>query len=147
MNLPEFQYFEPKDLREASRLLKRANGRGKILAGGTDLLTLMRMRIQSPSFVIDLGALKELSFIRYENAKGLRIGALTSLAAITESAEIRARCPMLAQAANKIASPRRRRRLGAKTFGQGGRSAPGQDRRRGSGPGGGGDSGQGGRSD
>ena len=108
MNLPSFQYFEPRSVKEASRLLRQGKGRGKILAGGTDLLNLMRMRSETPSFLVNLGALKELSFIRYDKAGGLRIGALTSLAAISESAEVRVRCPMLAQAAEKIASPQMR---------------------------------------
>lgn len=107
MSLPSFQYLEPRSVREASRLLKRA-GRAKILGGGTDLLTLMRMRLEKPALVIGLGAIPNLSFIRYQKGRGLRIGALTSLSAICASFEVKEQCPMLAQAAEKIASPQMR---------------------------------------
>ncbi len=107
MTLPEFQYLEPKSLKEASRLLKQVK-RGKILGGGTDLLVLMRMQVEKPAFVIGLGAIPGLSFIRYLKGQGLRIGAFTSLAAICRSPEVKEQCPMLVQAAEKIASPQMR---------------------------------------
>ncbi len=107
MTLPEFQYLDPKSLKEASRFLKKAK-QAKILGGGTDLLPLMRIRVENPAFVIGLGALRGLSFIRYRKGQGLRIGALTTLSAICRSAEVKEYCPMLAQAAEKIASPQMR---------------------------------------
>ncbi len=105
MALPQFNYFQPKTLREASNLLKKEKGQGKILGGGTDLLPLMRMRLETPPIVVSLDAIRNLSFIRYQKGQGLRIGAFTSLAAISQSPEIRTRCPILAQAAEKAASP------------------------------------------
>lgn len=103
MTLPEFQYVEPKSLKEASRLLRRA-GRGTIFGGGTDLLTLMRTRLQKPACVVGLGAIPGLSFVRYEKGRGLRIGALTTLSALCHSPQVKEHCPMLAQAAEKVAS-------------------------------------------
>lgn len=107
MTLPEFQYVEPRNLKEASLLLRRT-GQAKILGGGTDLLTLMRMRLENPAFVIGLGAIPGLSFIRYQKGRGLRIGGFTSLSTICGSSEVKEQCPMLAQAAEKIASPQMR---------------------------------------
>jgi len=107
MTLPGFQYIEPKSLKEASRLLRQA-GRGKILGGGTDLLTLMRTRLEKPAFVIGLGAVPGLSSIRYQKGRGLSIGAFTTLSALCHSSEVQEQCPMLAQAAEKIASPQMR---------------------------------------
>lgn len=78
------------------------------MGGGTDLLTLMRMRLEKPAFVVGLGAIPGLSFIRYQKGQGLRIGAFTSLSAICNSSEVKEHCPMLAQAADKIASPQMR---------------------------------------
>lgn len=105
MGLPNFQYFEPKNLTEASRLLKQGNGRGRVMGGGTDLLNLMRMGLQKPLYVVSLCAIPDLSFIRYQKGKGLKIGAFTSLATISQSSEVKSHCPVLAQAAEKIASP------------------------------------------
>lgn len=107
MTLPQFRYLEPKSLREASRLLTKAKG-AKVLGGGTDLLTLMRMRLAKPAYLIGLGAIRGLSFIRYQKGRGLRIGAFTPLTATCSSSEVREQCPMLAQAAEKIASPQMR---------------------------------------
>lgn len=107
MNLPTFEYIEPKSAKEASRLLRTAR-RGKVLGGGTDLLTLMRMRLEEPALVIGLGAIPGLSSIRYQKGRGLRIGAFTSLSAICNSSEVQQQCSMLAQAAERIASPQMR---------------------------------------
>ena len=107
MPLPAFQYLEPKSVKEASRLLRKT-GRGKVLSGGTDLLPLMRMRLEEPALLIGLGAIRGLSFISYRKGRGLRVGAFTSLAAVCNSPEVKQQCPMLAQAAEKIASPQMR---------------------------------------
>jgi 4-hydroxybenzoyl-CoA reductase subunit beta len=65
----------------------------------------MRMRLEKPAFVIGMGAIPGLSFLRYQKGKGLRIGAFTPLSVICQSSEVKERCPILIQAAKKIASP------------------------------------------
>lgn len=107
MPLPAFQFLEPKSVKEASRLLKKT-GRAKVLSGGTDLVPLMRMKLEQPALLIGLGGISGLSFIRYQKGRGLRIGALTPLAAVCNSPLVKRHCPMLAQAAGKIASPQMR---------------------------------------
>ncbi|MBI4523690.1 MAG: FAD binding domain-containing protein [Deltaproteobacteria bacterium] len=90
-------------MKEASRLLQQRGG--KIWGGGTDLLSLMRMRLEKPLFIVSLGAIPGLSFIRYQKGQGLRIGAFTPLASICSSSDVKEQCPMLAKAIEKIASP------------------------------------------
>ncbi len=77
--LPEFEYFRPKTLQEALELLDKYKGDARILAGGTDLLVDMRMRIKQPKYVIDIKGIDELHTLKYEEGKGLTIGATVTL--------------------------------------------------------------------
>ena len=69
-----FDYTKPKALSDALRLLRNGT---TALAGGTDLLTLVRHGIASPSQLVDLTGLEGLRGWTREKGKGLRIGALT----------------------------------------------------------------------
>ncbi len=71
-----FEYFAPSSLEEALELLNKYGSEAKVLAGGTDLLVKMKMRVVEPKYVINIKKLKELSYIRDEGGE-VRIGALT----------------------------------------------------------------------
>ncbi len=83
------------------------DGSGSFIAGGTDLLVLMKEGITKPSRIVDIKAIDELRGITREG-RGLRIGALTTLAEIAESAAVRQGYEVLAQAAQLAASPQLR---------------------------------------
>jgi carbon-monoxide dehydrogenase medium subunit len=100
MYAAHFNYHRPKTLAEATRLLQ-ANKDAKLLAGGHSLLPAMKLRVAGPGTLVDIGAIEELSGITTDGA-ALRIGALTTHAAIAASAEVRERCPVLAEAAAEI---------------------------------------------
>ncbi|MEM2021734.1 MAG: xanthine dehydrogenase family protein subunit M [Zestosphaera sp.] len=89
-----FQYFEPKNLNEALRLLKELGSEAKILAGGTDLLVKMKMRLVEPKYLINI---KRISDLRYVIAEGpsLRIGALTTWRDLERSELIKEEVPAL----------------------------------------------------
>jgi carbon-monoxide dehydrogenase medium subunit len=95
-----FDYYRPATVAEAVQLLGSKEN-AKILAGGHSLIPAMKYRLAQPSALIDLGHIKELSGIRVEGGK-VRIGAMTTHAAIANSAEVKANCPLLAEAASKI---------------------------------------------
>lgn len=95
-----FDYYRPASVQEAVQLLSTKDN-AKILAGGHSLIPAMKYRLAQPSALIDLGRIKELSGIRVEGGR-LRIGAMTTHAAIAASAEVKAHCPLLAEAADKI---------------------------------------------
>ena len=59
-----FDYFSPQNLADALELLEDLNGDSKILSGGQSLLPAMKARNLSPKNVVDIGCIKELSFIR-----------------------------------------------------------------------------------
>ena len=60
-----FEYLEPASLSEAITLLDRYNGKAKIIAGGTDLVVQMRKGTVRPEYVINIGRLTELDYIRF----------------------------------------------------------------------------------
>jgi xanthine dehydrogenase YagS FAD-binding subunit len=103
--MQNFEYASPTSLQAAVRLLAEAKGEAAVLAGGTDLLSLMKDGIVSPARVVDLQKLKELKRIEFRPASGLRLGALVTLEELIDIAEVRERYPALVQAAQGVTSP------------------------------------------
>jgi len=97
-----FEYHAPKNLEEALRLLARHGGEAKLLAGGHSLLPLMKLRLAAPRFVIDIGGLRGLSYVREEKGAVIAIGALTTHAEIESSELLGEKCPLLAETAAEI---------------------------------------------
>ena len=77
------------------------------LAGGTDLLPLMRQGVWEPDHLVNLKQIDGLRFI-HDNADGLVIGALTTLDELDRSPVVRERYTVLAEAAHSAASPQLR---------------------------------------
>lgn len=80
-----FEYAEPASLKEASELLERCAGTASLMAGGTDLLVMMKERVKSPSHVINLKKIPGLNDFIYTPDSGLRIGALVTTRQIETS--------------------------------------------------------------
>lgn len=108
-HLPQFEYFAPKDLREACRLLQERHGRAKVMAGGTDLLVHMKHRTITPQYVIGLKHLSDLGYIEYSEDRGLRIGTLATHASAAESLIIKERFGALGTACSMVGTPQIRR--------------------------------------
>jgi aerobic carbon-monoxide dehydrogenase medium subunit len=96
-----FEYAAPKTLEEALRLVERHGDEAKILAGGHSLLPLMKLRLAQPRYVIDIGRLRGMSYIREDNGT-IEIGALTTHAEIEQSQLLLAKCPLLPETASHI---------------------------------------------
>jgi NADPH-dependent glutamate synthase beta subunit-like oxidoreductase len=101
-----FKHFSARSLREASKLLAKYDGKAKVNAGGSDLLSAMRDRItvDYPEVVIDLKTIQGLDYIK-KDGKGLKIGALAKLADVAKSPAVREEYKLLAEAAYSVASP------------------------------------------
>ncbi len=99
----EFEYFEPKMLREALELLAEKGRDAKVLAGGTDLLVQMKIGKIEPKYLINIKRISELEFIKEEN-QGIRIGALTKLRRIEKSEIVKERFPALYEAVRSMGS-------------------------------------------
>jgi xanthine dehydrogenase YagS FAD-binding subunit len=98
-----FEYASPTTIQQALGLLGPDWGEARILAGGTDLVDLMKDYLESPKRVVNIKAIKELEGIRKSSA-GLRIGALATLDELLKNAEVRTEYPSLAGAARGVAS-------------------------------------------
>jgi xanthine dehydrogenase YagS FAD-binding subunit len=98
-----FDYVSPTSTRQAASLLSQTWGKTEILAGGTDLLALMKEDVVTPKRLVNIKEIKELSGVN--TTSGLRIGALTTLAEIAENDTVRQTFPALAEALHEAASP------------------------------------------
>jgi carbon-monoxide dehydrogenase medium subunit len=110
MHLPKFDYISPKTIEEACSLLAQHKDRVRVMAGGTDLLPKMKNRETAPQYLIGLSAIRGLDYIEYDKGTGLRIGALATLAAVTNSAVVRQKFTLLAEAISQMASVQIRNR-------------------------------------
>jgi len=100
-----FSYARPKALGEALRLLKN----GTIaLAGGTDLVTLVRHGLARPSSLVDLTGIDGLRGWTRVKGQGLRIGALTPLAELETSPQLAKLLPIVPQSLHDAATPQLR---------------------------------------
>ena len=108
MYAADMSYYRAGSAAEAADLLKKHAG-AKLLAGGHSLIPLMKLRLARPSAVIDIGRIAELKGIAAKDG-AIRIGALTTHAALASSALLREQCPILAEAAAQIGDPAVRNR-------------------------------------
>ena len=105
MRLPVFCLHQPESLSEAMALMASSHGETRLVAGGTDLWPNMKRRHQSADVVVSLNRVAELSGIRGEAGGEVRIGAMTTLAAVAASPIVREAYPALARAVESISSP------------------------------------------
>lgn len=105
----EFEYFVPTSVDEVLELLTRYGDEAKILAGGQSLLPMMKLRIASPRYLIDVNQIGALRGIRRSGDRIL-FGALCRHAEIAESALVREHLPILIDAANQTADVQVRNR-------------------------------------
>jgi xanthine dehydrogenase YagS FAD-binding subunit len=103
--LPSFSYVRPTSLDEA--LTQLADGKGRIHAGGSDLLGCLRDGVFGAEKVVSLNGIPALRGL-VETPEGLGIGALTSIAEVAASPLLRERFTALAEAAAQVASPQLR---------------------------------------
>lgn len=104
-----FDYFAPATIEEALNLLDQHSDDCKILSGGHSLIPVLKLRLNSPAAIIDIGRISELSAIKVEDGV-LRIGANATHAAIAASAEVKQHCPLLAETAAQIGDQQVRNR-------------------------------------
>ncbi len=104
--MKKFKHLNATSTNEAVAALKDAGGKAKIIAGGTDLLGQMKDGIlpESPEVVVNIKEINGLDYIKSEG-RNIKIGALTRLEDIANSAVVKKHLPVLAEAAGKTASP------------------------------------------
>ena len=104
-----FEYFRPRSLGEALSLLAEHGGDAKPLAGGQSLIPAMNFRLATPSVLVDLNALDELSYIN-DGTGDVRIGGMTRQRAVERNTLVSQRIPLIAETMPHIAHPAIRNR-------------------------------------
>jgi carbon-monoxide dehydrogenase medium subunit len=95
-----FEYHRPASAKEALDLAAKKS-EGKYLAGGQSLVQAMKLRLSSPSDLIDLGSLKDLQSLKAEGG-AVVVGAMVRHAEVAASAAVQKAIPALAQLAGMI---------------------------------------------
>lgn len=99
-----FEYVSPNSRSQAISLLGATWGGTEVLAGGTDLLALMKDDIVAPKRLVNIKDVADLRGIS-SSAQGLRIGALTNLGELAEDENVKKHYPALSEALLEAASP------------------------------------------
>ena len=99
-----FEYLSPSSLSEAISLLQKHGEGAKILSGGHSLIPMMKLRLASPEFVVDINGVPDLSYIK-EEGDSIKIGGLTREVDLEESALIAEKLPIISDASKLIADP------------------------------------------
>lgn len=104
--MKSFKHINAKTIDEAVKLLKDYKGKAKLIAGGTDLLAILKDKIlpDYPETIINVKTIPGLDYIK-EDDQGLKIGALATLADIAESPTVKGKYKVLAEAAEAVATP------------------------------------------
>src|ERR1700685_1495905 len=96
-----FEYVSPSSKKQVKTLLGE---NAAILAGGTDLLGLMKDDVVTPARLVNIKEIEALRGINYRSGNGLRIGALATIAELAEAKSELALYPALVEARNRAAT-------------------------------------------
>ena len=108
MRLPPFTYVAPRTVGDAARLLAEHGREAMLVAGGTDLYPNMKRRQFEPKVLVALGGIAELKGVHGSAREGLRLGATTTLTALSRHPEVVQHYGALATAAGLVSSPQLR---------------------------------------
>src|SRR5215813_1779791 len=106
-NMKSFENIDAKSVKEAVSLLQKFQQQKKsaaVVGGGSEYLQLMKDRVVTPDYVINLKTISGLNYVREERG-GFRIGALATLAELEEHDAVKEKLLILSQAAGEAASP------------------------------------------
>ena len=99
-----FEYYSPRTLDEAIALLQKHGPDAKLLSGGQSLIPMMKLRLVSPEYIVDINRIPDLDYIS-EDGGQLKIGALAREHEIESSDVVKKRLPILSDTAKVIADP------------------------------------------
>ena len=105
----QFEYVAPTTVEDALRALADAGEDAKIIAGGQSLLPVLRMRLNAPDVVIDLGRIDALRGVR-DDGDAIVIGAMTTHADVLDDPLVRENAFVITKAVEVLADPQVRHR-------------------------------------
>src|SRR4030042_5996476 len=107
LELPTFKHMNPVSIKEGVFRLHKYGKKAKVIAGGTDLLGLMKDRVEGPELkmpevLINIKSIPEMNFITYDKEQGLRIGATVTLNRLQASDTVKEKYNILSQAVRQV---------------------------------------------
>jgi len=99
----EFEYLKPNTIDQAIDLLDKHKEKAKILAGGTDLVVLIKEGYLTPDFLIDSKSIPELNKLTFSNNE-LFVGANVTFSQLIENSDVKKHFKVLWEAAETVAS-------------------------------------------
>ncbi|MEO8025747.1 MAG: FAD binding domain-containing protein [Bryobacteraceae bacterium] len=103
-----FEYANPKSLKDAASLLASNQwGQAEVLAGGTDLISMMKEELATPKRLVNIKNIAELGGIK-KSGGAIHIGAAATLDDLASNSDVRSAYPSLVQAVLGITSPQMR---------------------------------------
>ena len=96
-----FDYIRAGSADEALAALGEHGDEAKLIAGGHSLIPLMRFRLATPAYLVDLGRLDDLKYVR-DGGDHIAIGALTRHRDIEINADVQSQCGLLAKATSEV---------------------------------------------
>ncbi|WP_338604313.1 glyceraldehyde dehydrogenase subunit beta [Sulfolobus tengchongensis] len=97
---PDFTYVKPSSVEEVTKFLD-SHDDARPLAGGQSLIPMLKLRVISPSYIVDLNPINSLSYVR-SGFNSIRVGALTRYYEILKSDLVRVNAPLLYQAVRVV---------------------------------------------
>jgi CO/xanthine dehydrogenase FAD-binding subunit len=102
--IADFEYFSPGTVEEAFSLLSQYKEEAKIIAGGQSMLVIMRQGLLTTEYLIDIKGISALEYIKYDEGKELKIGALTIHRDIEKSPVIQKHFGVLSEMEHNLAT-------------------------------------------
>jgi carbon-monoxide dehydrogenase medium subunit len=99
-----FEYFSPRTLDEALSLLQKLGPEAKLLSGGQSLIPMMKLRLVSPQYIVDINRIPGLDYISEKDGQ-LRIGCLAREHELESSDLVSSKFPIISDTAKVIADP------------------------------------------
>lgn len=96
----EFDYFQPKSVEEAVDMMVEYGDKGKVLAGGTDILVNIKTGRLAPEVLVDIRKIPDL--VQMNGKNGLHIGAAVLVRSVERSATVAQKYTALAEAAGLL---------------------------------------------
>ena len=100
----KFEYFAPKSVGDATALLKKYGPDAKVLAGGMSLLPVMKLRLGSPAYIVDINRIPGMDYIK-ESGGNILIGPLARHHDIEGSELVKEKAFILSECAGTIGDP------------------------------------------
>ncbi|MBP1729985.1 MAG: aerobic-type carbon monoxide dehydrogenase, middle subunit CoxM/CutM-like protein [Deltaproteobacteria bacterium] len=104
MYVPDFDYYSPSTLEEACGVLGGLGEGARVLAGGTDLLHMMKNELLAPKALVSLKNIRNLGEIKYDPGKGVVLGARATHNDLVNSLLLQQKYPAVPETAHQMAN-------------------------------------------